>query len=191
MTQRTALVACSLVAACGGSPTTPAPGVDRVPLREGLYNLALTGPESVFRPCTSVNTAATGVAVAKDVMLSHEGREWVARPVTRAGGDFELRFRDTGAAGAGIPVSGSARGSSPPVVGSFGTIWPGVAFAGTTSNSAAQVEGTAHVLERPGTRVDAVFGRITGTITFVDILAGYTMTCGAVQMLLTAPVDTP
>jgi hypothetical protein len=77
--------------ACGGGPTSPAP-VQPLPFRAGGYLLNL-GAASV--DCNDERLPKVGTLLAVEVTLSVESGEWIGRPTTPDGGNFQLRFRGT------------------------------------------------------------------------------------------------
>ena len=98
------------VVACGGStPTTPSTAPpDGVKL--GPQGLSIEHHSSPV-PC-GVPTGVSTTLVFNNMTLSWSGSEWVATATTAAGGDVELRFRQSGTLGAnGFAVAGTIKGT--------------------------------------------------------------------------------
>ena len=96
------------VAACGeGAPTAPSP-VPPVPA--GTYRFSMNASN---RTCPALGFLPFGLMTfVGSVLVTHENNVAVARPLSAAGGSFEMRFERWGTLGSigETPVSGSFTG---------------------------------------------------------------------------------
>ena len=106
------LVVASL--ACRRNPAAPSIELNLTP---GMQTVTFVGPgpssDPQIPPCTPAGVPSGGTSIATQVMLAHEGADWVARSPSPEFGSIELRFRPTIESDEGYLVSGSARGVAP------------------------------------------------------------------------------
>ena len=113
MRRRLAVIAFTLVQACGDGPsapsTVPLPFDGTVALGNGRRALTIVGDAL---KCGDIQTPPLGTSVNVDVMGSSDSGGWTLRPLNANGGSFEMRIEralGTGMFGA-IALTGSARG---------------------------------------------------------------------------------
>jgi hypothetical protein len=103
-----ALAVASVVAACSDSgPTAPGGGSVSDQIAPGAYVLRITSA------CSAPGDPRIFAFVHARVNLSRTGSDWIATASSPAGGDVELRLRDSaGVPGMSLQVSGSIRGTA-------------------------------------------------------------------------------
>ena len=170
---RTVPIACcsllALLALLATSCGLLSPSVKKLDMAIGEY-LLIANPVA----CTA-GTFRPGVGTL--VMLSHEGRDWVARSTSAADGTVEFRFHEVGNSRvAGVAVTGTLVGSGEDHR-PFASRGVGVAFPGSAATVSAQT--TPNVLNWIG-------GSATGQVVFSDAARG-PLTCSRADIALRLP----
>lgn len=184
------------VVACGGSgnPSSPGPSTqpDRVRMAEGQYRFsAQMNPFDPRYPACpgsftpSLPGVIVQIPVSAKALVRYEDGDWVARPETATDGDFEVRFRDTGAAAqvGVVPVRGSARGVIAARGNDGATIF--ASFAGLQTTGPAEIEGIVMIAgaTTPSLPYSLARGMARGEVAFWSQPGGRS-TCQIVDWML-------
>lgn len=148
-----------LVAACGGSPTSPgtvASSPAALQLSAGPYVLIVTG-NSLTGGCSALSTGAIGLTAP--VQVESAGGVWTVRPSAATTGDAVIAFGPSGSATPiAVGVAGTARG----------TLSDAGGFFAASSGVLMTIDGEATVTgeQQKGSRL--VVGEMRGSIRFSE-----------------------
>jgi uncharacterized surface protein with fasciclin (FAS1) repeats len=185
-----ALVSALILAACGGAPSTTAPGNATPGTGAGTAATPGTGAGTAATPGTGTGTTGTVAAGTPGTGAGTSGTAVVGTPGTGAG--------TSGTAAAGTPgagTSGTAAAGTPGTgtsgTAAAGTAVPGTAAPGTSGTAAPGTSGTATGGTASGNIVEVAEadGRFTTLLTALNA-AGLTNTLeGAGPFTVFAPTD--
>ena len=187
------MLCCALAAVCcvgAGCQSPEAVGPTPLPLQVSRQLRLTPGPQILslsgfaitddpeYPPCSPVGVPRGGTGINARVVLSREGRAWVARSMS-PGTDLEMQFEQTGERQlTGYPISGLLRGSAVDEPGRLNDAFDvRASLSGTPPETSARLEG-----EVPSTGFH-VRGRVTGVVRFSDSSGGAS-TCTAVRLFL-------